>query len=163
MSVVNIEENSTREPVNYVLPPGVSRITDPGQTQITQLNEQSLSLKLTGLNAGDARGIYRNTQHDLRNYKRLQMWTHAEALIDNTTNLRSGDFSIFIRLGSDVKTTSMSTKCLSNSLLRANTTGIWPAISILCGRATTISISTCSVLSTLRKSETVQSASRRAE
>lgn len=103
MSVVNIEENSTREPVNYVLPPGVSRITDPGQTQITQLNEQSLSLKLTGLNAGDARGIYRNTQHDLRNYKRLQMWTHAEALIDNTTNLRSGDFSIFIRLGSDVK------------------------------------------------------------
>ena len=103
MSVVNIEENASREPVNYVLPPGVTRITDPGQTQITQLNEQSLSLKLTGLNAGDARGIYRNTQHDLRNYKRLQMWTHAEALIDNTTNLRSGDFSIFIRLGSDVK------------------------------------------------------------
>lgn len=103
MSVVNIEENAEREPVNYVLPPGVTRITDPSQTQITQLNEQSLSLTVTGLNAGDARAIYRNTQHDLRNYNRLQMWVHAEALIDNYTALRSGDLSVFIRLGSDVK------------------------------------------------------------
>lgn len=103
ISVVNIEENAEREPVNYVLPPGVTRITDPGQSQITQLNEQSMSLKLTGLNAGDARGVYRNTQLDLRNYKRIQMWVHAESLIDNATNLRSGDFSVFIRLGSDVK------------------------------------------------------------
>ena len=103
VSVVNIEENATREPVNYVLPPGVSRITDPGQSQITQLNEQSLAMKLTGLNAGDARGIYRNTQLDLRNYRRMQMWVHAEALIDNATNLRSGEMSVFVRLGTDVK------------------------------------------------------------
>ena len=103
VSVVNIEENASREPVNYVLPPGVTRINDPGQSQITQLNEQSLSMKVTGLTAGDARGIYRNTQLDLRNYKRMQMWVHAEALIDNPTNLRSGDFSVFVRLGTDVK------------------------------------------------------------
>lgn len=103
ISVVNIEENSGRTPVNYVLPPGVTRISDPGQSQIVQLNEQSLSLKVTDLNAGDARGVYRNTQHDLRNYKRLQMWVHAESLIDDATSLRSGDLSVFIRLGSDVK------------------------------------------------------------
>ncbi len=103
LSVVNIEENAEREPVNYVLPPGVTRITDPGQSQITQLNEQSMSMKLTGLTAGDARGVYRNTQLDLRNYKRMQMWVHAESLIDNTTSLRSGDLSVFVRLGTDVK------------------------------------------------------------
>lgn len=103
ISVVNIEENAGREPVNYVLPPGVTRISDPGQSQIVQLNEQSMSLKVTGLNAGDARAVYRNTQHDLRNYKRLQMWVHAESLIDDYTNLRSGDLSVFIRLGTDVK------------------------------------------------------------
>ncbi len=103
MSVVNIEENAQREPVNYVLPPGVTRITDPGQSQIVQLNEQSMSLKVSNLGAGDARAVYRNTQQDLRNYKRLQMWVHAEADIDNRTELRSGDFSVFIRLGSDVK------------------------------------------------------------
>ena len=103
ISVGNIEENSTREPVNYVLPPGVTRINDPGQSQITQLNEQSMSLKVTGLAAGDARGVYRNTQHDLRNYSRIQMWVHAESLIDDPTALRSGDLSIFLRLGTDVK------------------------------------------------------------
>ena len=103
MSVVNIEENSGREPVNYVLPPGVTRDQDPGSAQATQLNEQSLEMTLRGIQPGDARGIYKNTQMDLRIYKRLQMWVHAEALVDNVTNLRNGDFSLFIRLGSDVK------------------------------------------------------------
>ncbi|MEE1208134.1 MAG: cell surface protein SprA [Muribaculaceae bacterium] len=103
ISVVNIEENAGREPVNYVLPPGVSRIVDPGQSQISQLNEQSMSMKVTDLRAGDARGVYRNTMLDLRNYKRMQMWVHAERLIDDRTNLQSGELSLFIRLGSDVK------------------------------------------------------------
>ncbi|MDE5773806.1 MAG: cell surface protein SprA, partial [Muribaculaceae bacterium] len=103
MSVVNIEENAARTPVNYVLPPGVDRIQDPGQSQATQLNEQSLSMKVTGLQAGDARGIYKNTQLDLRIYKRMQMWVHAEAPVDDATNLKNGDLSVFIRLGSDVK------------------------------------------------------------
>ncbi len=91
MSVVNIEENAARTPVNYVLPPGVDRIQDPGQSQATQLNEQSLQLKLTGLQPGDARGIYKNTQLDLRIYRRMQMWVHAEALIDDPTKLKNGD------------------------------------------------------------------------
>ncbi|MCH5214286.1 MAG: cell surface protein SprA [Muribaculaceae bacterium] len=103
MSVVNIEENSSRTPVNYVLPPGVDRIQDPGQSQATQLNEQSLQLKVTGLQAGDARGIYKNTQLDLRIYRRMQMWVHAEAFIDDATNLKNGDLALFIRLGSDFK------------------------------------------------------------
>lgn len=103
MSVVNIEENTTREPVNYILPPGVTRITDPGQAQITQLNEQSMQLKVMGIQAGDARAAYKDTRLDLRNYERMQMWVHGEALIDNPTNLRSGEMSVFMRLGSDVK------------------------------------------------------------
>ena len=81
----------------------MSRITDPGQSQIVQLNEQSMSMKVVGLEAGDARGVYRNTSLDLRNYKRLQMWVHAESLIDDLTNLRSGELSLFIRLGTDIK------------------------------------------------------------
>ncbi|MDE7387652.1 MAG: cell surface protein SprA, partial [Muribaculaceae bacterium] len=103
VSVVNIEENAGRTPVNYVLPPGVSRLSNPGESQIVQLNEQSMSMKVEDLQAGDARGVYRDMQHDLRNYKRLQMWVHAEALIDNLTELRSGQLSLFVRLGSDVK------------------------------------------------------------
>ena len=103
MSIVNIEENSGQKPVNYVLPPDVTRIQDPGQMQATQLNEQSLSMKVTGLQPGDARGAYKNTQLDLRIYRRMQMWVHAEAPIDDKTNLKNGDLAVFIRLGSDVK------------------------------------------------------------
>ena len=103
INTVNIEENATRDPVNYVLPPGVSRIIDSGQSQITQLNEQSMQLTVDDLDAGDARGVYRNTDLDLRTYKRLQMFVHNEATIDNATNLRNGDVSLFVRLGSDVK------------------------------------------------------------
>ncbi|MDE5794257.1 MAG: cell surface protein SprA, partial [Muribaculaceae bacterium] len=103
MSVVNIEENSRRTPVNYVLPPGVTRIQDSSSASATQLNEQSLQLKLSGIQPGDARGIYKNTQLDLRIYKRLQMWVHAESEVDDRTNLKDGDLAIFIRVGSDVK------------------------------------------------------------
>ncbi|MBQ9556773.1 MAG: cell surface protein SprA [Muribaculaceae bacterium] len=103
INTVNIEENASRDPVNYVLPPGVSRIIDSGQSQITQLNEQSMQLTIDDLDAGDARGVYRNTDLDLRTYKRLQMFVHSEATIGNETNLRNGDISMFIRLGSDVK------------------------------------------------------------
>ncbi len=103
ISVVNIEENSQREPVNYVLPPGVSRVSDPGQAQIVQLNEQSMSLTVKGLQPGDGRGVYKNTMLDLRNYSRMQMWVHAEELIDDPTNLQNGQISLFVRLGSDMK------------------------------------------------------------
>ena len=134
VSVVNIEENADREPVNYVLPPGVTRIVDPGQSQITQLNEQSLSLKVTGLQAGDGRGVYRDTQQDLRNYKRLQMWVHAENLIDDPTNLRSGELSMFIRLGSDVKSNfyeyevplALTPHGTYNDWLESDRSKVWP-------------------------------------
>lgn len=103
MSIVNIEENSGRDPINYVLPPDVSRQQDPGASQATQLNEQSLQMKITNLQPGDARGAYKNTQLDLRLYRRMQMWIHAEALVDDPTYLQNGDLAIFIRMGSDIK------------------------------------------------------------
>lgn len=102
ISTVNIEEHSTRQPVNYVLPPGLKRTLTPDQAQINQENEQSLSLRITNLDAKDARAVYKNTFYDLRRYKRLQMFTHAEELINNTP-LQQGDLSVFIRLGTDYR------------------------------------------------------------
>ena len=78
-------------------------IIDPGQSQITQLNEQAMSLKVTDLQSGDARAVYKNSGMDMRTFKRLQMFVHAEKLIDDKTNLRDGDVSVFLRLGSDSK------------------------------------------------------------
>ena len=98
---VNIEENGDRSPVNYVVPPGVTRILDPTQVQLVQDNEQAMSLKVIGLGAGEARGIYKKSSLDLRKYQRIQMFSHAESVLPDDGTLQNGDISVFIRLGSD--------------------------------------------------------------
>jgi cell surface protein SprA len=77
---VNIEENGNRSPVNYILPPGISRQTDPGQAQLIAQNEQAMVLRVRGLSPHDARAMYKNTGYDIRQYKNLQMFVHAEQL-----------------------------------------------------------------------------------
>ena len=103
VSAVNIEENGDRTPVNYIMPPGISRVIDPGQPQLRQQNEQAMSLKIEKLTPGDARAVYKNTGMDMRQYKRLQMFIHAEALPDLSTDPQNGELSVFIRLGSDYR------------------------------------------------------------
>lgn len=103
LSAVNIEENSNRSPVNYVVPPGVSRSIDPGQPQLRQQNEQSLSLKASDLEPGQARAVYKNTTYDVRRHKRLQMFVHAERDAEDPAMLQDGDVSIFLRIGSDYR------------------------------------------------------------
>ena len=101
-SSVNIEENNDKTPVNYVLPPGVSRILDPSQPQLTQDNEQALAITVKDLASGDARAVYKNLNLDLRQYKHLQMFVHANAL-EGDNRLSNDQMSVFIRLGSDYK------------------------------------------------------------
>ena len=102
-SAVNLEENAEKTPVNYVLPPGISREQDPSQPQLVESNEQALSLVVRNLTSGEAKAVYKNTTLDLRQYKRIQMFTHANALEQNTTNLKDRELAVFIRLGSDYK------------------------------------------------------------
>lgn len=103
VSAVNIEENNDKEPVNYVLPPGIRREQDPTQPQLVESNEQALDMMVTGLSSGESKAVYKNTNLDLRQYKRLQMFTHANALTQNLTNLQDNQLAVFIRLGSDYK------------------------------------------------------------
>lgn len=99
ISAVNIEENASRRPVNYVLPPGIERVIDPANPQLRQLNEQSLVLRTIDLVPGDARAAYKSLSMDFRNYKRLQMEVHAEALEGYA--LKNEELSLFVRIGSD--------------------------------------------------------------
>ena len=103
VSTVNIEENSSKQPVNYVLPPGISRVTDPGQSQMVEENEQALGMIVENLSPGDAKAVYKNCNYDMRQYKHLQLFVHANALMNDITDLRDGETSIFLRLGSDYK------------------------------------------------------------
>jgi len=99
ISAVSIEENGSRQPVNYVLPPGISRVIDPANPQLRQLNEQSMVLKVTDLEQGDANAAYKSLYMDFRRYKTLKMFVHAEEL--ENTSLKDDELYFFIRLGSD--------------------------------------------------------------
>lgn len=99
ISAVNIEENAEKEPVNYVLPPGIDRVVDPSNPQLLQLNEQAIQLKVTDLEEGDARAAYKTLNMDVRKYGRLKMDVHAEQIAN--LNLEDDDLRVFIRMGSD--------------------------------------------------------------
>ncbi|MFA6871037.1 MAG: cell surface protein SprA [Bacteroidaceae bacterium] len=134
LSAVNIERNSDKEPVNYVLPPGITRIIDPSQPQLRQLNEQALNMKVLDLAAGDALAGYKNTNLDLRQYKRLQLFAHAEKLIDDNTNLEDNQVALFVRLGSDYKNNyyeyeiplKLTPAGQYDGYTTAGTTAVWP-------------------------------------
>ena len=103
VSAVNIEENNDKLPVNYVLPPGISRATDPSQPQLVENNEQALNMVVEDLSPGESKAVYKNSNYDLRHYKRMQMFVHANHLIPDLTSLKDKELAVFIRLGSDYK------------------------------------------------------------
>ena len=100
VATVNIEENGKREPVPYVIPPGIERESNFGTTSYVLQNEQSIELTVSNLFDGDARGVYKTTDFDFRQYKRLKMFVHAEKLKENE-DLYYGDLTAFVRIGSD--------------------------------------------------------------
>jgi len=100
VSAVNIEENGERYPVPYMIPPGIDRERNLGTTSSIQLNEQAMSIKVCDLVDGDARGVYKTTDFDFRQYKYLKMFAHAEKSFKNE-QIKYGDLTVFIRIGSD--------------------------------------------------------------
>jgi cell surface protein SprA len=100
IGAVNVEENDQRSPIKYEIPPGIVREVDPSQTYQRQLNEQSLVLDICNLQDGDARAAYRNVQFDVRTYKKLKMYVHAEEVL-TALPLNNEDLTLFVRLGTD--------------------------------------------------------------
>lgn len=100
VSAVNYEENGTKTPVNYVLPPKIERQLGYGASTTVHQNEQAMALKVCNLEDGDARATYKNVDIDMRSYKKLRMYVHAEAQAAGTP-LHDNDITCFIRLGTD--------------------------------------------------------------
>ncbi len=96
VGVVNIEQNEGR----YVLPPGIVRERLQGSTTIQQQNEQSVSLKVTNLPQNKIRAIYKNISVDLRRYKQLKMFLHAEPTL--VGGVSDDELTAIIRLGTDL-------------------------------------------------------------
>ena len=100
ISAVSIDENSRRDPVPYVIPPGIQQELMVGSIQTTRINEQSLQMTVQNLVDGDGRAIYKTTDFDFRQYKYLKMFVHAEAAHEDSP-LEDQDLTVFMRIGTD--------------------------------------------------------------
>lgn len=100
IGAVNIEENAEKEPVNYVLPPQLQREIQAGSPNLAQQNEQSLALQVQGLEDGKAQAAFRNIQMDMRSFKKMQMFVHAESMPE-CDQVDDDDLRVFIRVGTD--------------------------------------------------------------
>ncbi len=127
VEAVSIEENENREPIPYVLPPGVFREELNNNNNIIRENEQSMALRVCGLEPGDGRSVYKNFNVDMRQYENLEMFIHAESLV-NQAMLSDGEMVAFIRLGNDLTNNFYEIQLPLNPTMFGATSAeeIWP-------------------------------------
>ncbi len=98
---VNLEENNNRSPVNYIMPPGIQRVQSLSNNGVNLLqNEQAMSLHLLNLQDGDARGVIKSLNLDMRQYGKLSMFVHAESVLKYPT-VKDNQLNAIIRIGQD--------------------------------------------------------------
>ena len=108
ISTVNILENENRIPINYVLPPDIQREQINNNNTIVRQNEQSMTLRICDLQPMDYRAVFKNVNVDIRQYKNLKMFLHAESIVgqkplpgEGTAEDYDRRMVAFVRLGTD--------------------------------------------------------------
>ncbi len=98
---VNLEENSSRQPVNYIMPPNVERVQLLSNNGVNlQQNEQAMSLRINNLFTGDSRGVFKTLNLDIRQYGKLSMYIHAESIPGQRT-IKDKELNAIVRIGQD--------------------------------------------------------------
>lgn len=97
---VGIEENSKKQPFGYLSPSGIQQERRIGTFSQLVQDEKSMSLIFDQLENKCDIGINKIANLDLNLYKRLQLFSHAEANIGD--EIEDGDLSLFIRFGKDL-------------------------------------------------------------
>jgi cell surface protein SprA len=100
---VNLEENDTREPINYVTPPGIERQQEISNNNVQLfLNEQALSVQIRDMDNKQSRGVFKTLNLDMTQYGRLKMFIHAEAIANcGSLPISDNDLTGVIRIGND--------------------------------------------------------------
>jgi len=96
---VNLIENETRQPIPYRMPPGVRRERINTNNTLVEQNEQALSYIVDNLENNDSRAVYKAMRFDLRQYKYIKMFVHAEAYKNKP--LSDNQAVAFLRVGTD--------------------------------------------------------------
>ncbi len=99
---VNLEENSSRTPVNYVIPPGIERVQQLSNNGVNLLlNEQALSMRFGNLQPKQSRAVFKTLNMDIRQYGKLRMFAHLDQPIHPLTVIKDFDATMVVRIGQD--------------------------------------------------------------
>ncbi len=85
---------------SYQRPPGIEPEELFNNNTVVEQNEQSLVVSVCNLETEDSKAVYKNINLDMRQYKRLRMFVHAEEVDAGT--LSNNDLVGFIRMGNDL-------------------------------------------------------------
>ncbi|GAA3556763.1 cell surface protein SprA [Snuella lapsa] len=85
---------------SYKRPPGIEPEELFNNNTVIEQNEQSLVVNVCDLESEDSRAVYKNINIDMRQYKRLRMFIHAED--DEAGTLTDNELVGFIRMGNDL-------------------------------------------------------------
>jgi cell surface protein SprA len=103
VEAVNIEENDKRVPLPYRTPREIQRVQTLSNNGVNLLqNEQAMSLVFCNLKQKDAKGVFQTfANRDLRQFKKLSMYIHAEEAQFPANSFNDGDLTAVIRMGTD--------------------------------------------------------------
>ena len=121
---IGIQENEE----SYVSPPGVEREQFNNNNTIVRQNEQSLVLNICDLEPEDSRGVYKNLNVDMRQFKRMRMFIHAED--GSSPGLTDGDVVGFVRIGNDLTENyyQIEIPLKESSSATLNPQSVWPEV-----------------------------------
>lgn len=129
---VSLEENGSRTPVNYLVPPGIERVQLLSNNGVNLLqNEQALSVQLNRLQKHTTpRGVFKTMNIDIRRYGNLSMFLHAENK-NQPDIVEKGVITAVLRIGQDfqnnyyeVRIPLTTTKRKTYSIAEAR--DVWP-------------------------------------
>ncbi|MBX2887148.1 MAG: cell surface protein SprA [Ferruginibacter sp.] len=103
VGAVNIEENDQRLPLPYRTPREIQRVQTLSNNGVNLLqNEQAMSIQFCNLSRNDAKAVFQTfANRDLRQFRKLQMYIHAENSDKTPNQFGDGDLTAVIRLGTD--------------------------------------------------------------
>ena len=98
---IGLQENTNKQPFGYTMPEGI--IQEQLFTTFSNVLQDENSLAMTFRDLTDTCDLTMSklTQIDLRQFKRMQMFVHAEDILNTTNPIEDGDMSVFIRFGKD--------------------------------------------------------------
>ena len=103
VGAVNIEENDRRSPLPYRTPRDIERVQTTSNNGANLLqNEQSMTLQFCNLAKNDSKGVFQTfSNRDLRQFRKLQMYIHAENAVSPANSFNNNDLTAVLRFGND--------------------------------------------------------------